>query len=68
MKKLVDDQFDNIGAVITNNGEDIVINIINTNKKIPKSIFLSILTYTTLGSYERENHIVSEYNVMKSYD
>ena len=36
MKHLVDDRFDDIGAAITNNSQDIDLNIINTNQKTPK--------------------------------
>ena len=38
MKNLVDDIFDDIGAAITNSGEDIDIDVINTNKKTSNSI------------------------------
>ncbi len=56
MKNLVDNRFDNIGAAITNSGEDINIDIMNTNKKTPESIPPSTPPRTTSGSYERENH------------
>lgn len=38
MKNLVDDRFDDIGAAITNSGEDIDIDVMNTNRKTSKSI------------------------------
>lgn len=36
MKHLVDDQFDDIGAPITNSGQNIDLNVMNTNQKTPK--------------------------------
>lgn len=38
MKYLVDDQFDNVGIVITNSGQDIDLDIINTNRKTSKPV------------------------------
>ena len=38
MKNLVGDRFDEIGAAITNSGEDIEIDVMNTNQKTSKSI------------------------------
>lgn len=46
--------------VITNSREDIDIDIMNTNRKIPKSIPLFIPPRTTSGSHEKENHNASE--------
>lgn len=37
MKLLVDDRFDYIGAAITNSGEDIDLDVMNTNRKTSKS-------------------------------
>lgn len=37
MKHLVDDRFDDIGAAITNIGEDIDLDVMNTNRKTSKS-------------------------------
>ena len=37
MKNLVDDRFDDIGAAITNSGEDIDLDVMNTNRKTSKS-------------------------------
>ncbi len=60
MKNLVDDQFDDIEAAITNSEKDIDIDIMNTNRKTPKSILPSTPPCTTSGSYERENHNAPE--------
>ena len=38
MKNIMDDRFDDIGAAITNSGEDIDIDVMNTNRKTSKSI------------------------------
>ena len=40
MKHLVDDRFDNIGAGITNSGQDIDLDVMNTNRKTPKPAIL----------------------------
>ncbi len=56
MKNLVDDRFDDIGAAIINSGEDIDIDIMNTNRKTPESIPPSTPPRTVSGSHERENH------------
>lgn len=40
MKYLVDDQFNDINVVITNNKKDINWNIINTNQKMSKPVIL----------------------------
>lgn len=47
MKNFIDDQFDNIEAAITNNGDNIDIKIMNTNKKLSRFIPLSIPFYPT---------------------
>lgn len=60
MKNLVDDRFDDIEAAITNSGEDIDIDTMNTNRKTPESIPPSTSPRTTSGSYERENHNAPE--------
>ena len=36
MKLLVDNQFDDIGVAITNSGEDIDLDVMNTNRKVLK--------------------------------
>ena len=36
MKHLFDDRFDDIGTAITNNGQDINLDVININRKILK--------------------------------
>ena len=43
MKLLVNDRLDDIGAAITNNGEDINLDVMNTNQKNSKSAMLLLL-------------------------
>ncbi len=55
----MDYRFDDIGAAITNSGEDIDINVMNTNRKISKSI-LSTLSCPPPVSQEGENYNVPD--------
>ena len=60
MKYLVDDQFDNMGVAITNNGEDIDLDVINTNQKISKPA-----TFMPLQPTPDHNQAINDENKKK---